>query len=137
MRLWIAVAVLASVLVCGFAGGALWANSRAASRVASAQADAAVCADQLQSKAAAMERVRAQLADLQERHTRALAAAQAALDARDAKLDSLTARVHARAGAIRRNADDDPNTAALARLPVPFALAGQLWPVAAPAPTAH
>src|SRR5690606_28589550 len=81
---WVAGIGLVAMMGFAFAGGASWSHQRASERVADAKASAAVCEDQLRSKANAMDQVRGQLADLADRHARALAAATAALDQRDA-----------------------------------------------------
>ncbi|KAB2901266.1 MAG: hypothetical protein F9K31_02455 [Dokdonella sp.] len=114
--------------VCCFVAGWSSAGHRSRAALEQAQQQAAVCADQLRSKASAMEHVRSQLDDLRARHEAALAQATAALDAREAQMEALRAERDRRIYSIGRLVHDDPAVAALDRLPVPAALARQLWP---------
>jgi len=122
--------------VCCFVAG--WAAASRGGRAAldKAQQDAAVCADQLRSKASAMDQVRGQLNDLRTRHETALAQATAALDGRDAQLQALRDARDRKLESIRKIANENVAVAALDRLAVPPALAHQLWPVAGAEPGA-
>lgn len=136
MNGWPGALALLLLLAVSFFFGTRWVQDDAQARITAAEDSRRACGALLETNAAALERVRSTLAAERERHARALAAAREALDVRDAQIQSLKADADARVAAIREAIDDSPDVAALARLPVPAALAGQLWPPADRAPAA-
>lgn len=130
-ELWLPLVCLLLLAACCVMAGYSLAERHGRDAIGEAQRSAAVCTDQLQSKADALDQVRGELAAARDRHAHALATATAALEARGAELDTLKADRDARRAAIGKLTDEDPAVAALAGLPVPHALARQLWPDAA------
>ena len=130
-----AILALAGVLLLVAAGGIgyAWRGSHNQQAVATAQANTAVCDSALAANKAVTDALRAQLAELRQRHESALAAARDALDMRDAEIQRLNTTAARAAAELRKTANEQSDCAALARLPVCAAIADRLWPVAADA----
>lgn len=127
-----AALALAGVLLLLVAGGIGygWRGSRNQQAIATAEANAAVCASALEANKATTDALRAQLTELRQRHDAALAAATRALDARDAEIERLNTTAAHAAADLRKTVHEDPDCAVLARQPVCPAVADRLWPVA-------
>jgi len=124
------IVLLVLLMLCSAVAGYAYAQRNARDAEKAAAGDAAVCADQLRSKAEALDELRQRLADLAQRHRDAMTAAEIALDGREAQIKTLLADQAGRARAIERMGDENDDVAALRRLGVPGVLAEQLWPAA-------
>lgn len=123
----------AAILALLFAGmlGYIFRGDRNQAAITAAANDAAVCRSSLESNGTALDEVKRQLADLRDRHAKALAAATASLDERDAQIAALRADAEKRSDTIKGVIRVDAECAALDRMPLCAAVAGRLWPAAA------
>jgi predicted negative regulator of RcsB-dependent stress response len=120
------IALLALLFAAGVIGYA-WRGERNQDAISTAQGNEQVCQSALTGNAAKLAEIKGHLADLKKRHDDMLAAADKTLAARDAEIKRLTDAEKARTTSIRNSAHD-PDCAALARVAVCPAVAGQLWP---------
>lgn len=124
------ILLLGLLMLCCAVAGYAYAQRTQRAAAATAAARAAVCEDQLRAKGAVVDELRTRLDDLARRHREALAAAQDALDGREAQIRAFEADKAQRARAIERAKNEDDDVAALGRLGIPFVLDRQLWPAA-------
>lgn len=132
--MWGKVAI--GVVVLGFLAGLYGlgyqgAKLRDAKTITQAQADLHQCEGTAQAQAATIVELQAHFAQEKRDAADAIARANAELATRDAELQQIERRGQVAADAVRNAAHDSPDAAALGRLPVPHAIARELWPGAA------
>lgn len=126
LGVWIVVAL---ALIAG--GAAIGWGVRAnhdAKDVAAAQGNFETCKTTASAQTDALEKIRTQLADEKDKADKLQAQAATLVSARDAALAAIEQKGRDDAAEIERQGHEDADSAALARLPVPAALVGRLWP---------
>lgn len=144
MGKWSIVAVALIGLACIFSGGfGVGWGMRAASdakAVASAQGNFDTCKTTNSTQADVLTKIRAQLKDEETKADQLKSEAAALLKGRAPGFAAIDARAKQDVDAIRKQGHEDPDSAGLARLAVPPAVARRLWPgtaASAGAPASH
>jgi len=118
------------LLSLGGAGGYAAAVRWATNDISSAKSDTAVCVSVDAGNQAVIDQLQAKYKDLKDRHDKLVADADQGLADRDVQIAALKAAMQKRKTAITEK-PHDAETATLDGVPLPPAIARELWPAAA------
>lgn len=140
---WVVVVgllALAAIFGGGYGVGYGLRAAQDAKVVASAQGSFDLCKTTNGTQADALSKIRTQLADEKTKAEKLQSQAAELLKSRDGLMQKIEQRGRGAAAGIREQGHEDADSAALARLPVPPAVAWRLWPgtaASAGAPANH